>query len=126
MPSTSTLQIDKAKQQVKEEEEDHEVEREFELIHIDSDEENETIILTFLLQNKNAQKEDLEVELESAKYAIHFYQIKTKKMSAQQAIYEARAIKARREAQRAQTKLEERMGVEIIYKIHVYIQILLI
>ena len=52
--------IDKGKQQVKEEEDNHEEEREFELIHIDSDEENEAIIANSLLQDMNAEINDLE------------------------------------------------------------------
>lgn len=82
MPSTSTQKIDKGKQNVKVEEEDPEIEREFELIHIDSDEENETIISNSLLQKNNAQIKDLEAELEREKDAIHFYQMENKQMSA--------------------------------------------
>ena len=70
--------IDKGKKQVKEEEENHEEEREFELIHIDSDEENETRIAKSLLQDRNAQIKDLEVELERSKYVIDFLQMQNK------------------------------------------------
>ena len=109
MPSSSTQMIDKGKQ-VKEEEDHHEEERYFEVIHIDSDEENETRIANSLLQDKNAQIKELEVELESSKDVIHFLQIHNKQMSGEQAIYEARALKYQKEAQRAQVNLEEYMG----------------
>ena len=92
-PSTSTQPLDKGKQKVKEEEEDHEKEREFELLHIDSDDENETRISNSLLQDRNAQIKDLETKLESAKDVIHFYQIKNKQMSVQQAIHETRTLR---------------------------------
>ena len=110
MSSSSTRMIEKGKEQVKEEEYNHEEEREFELIHIDNDEENETRIANSLLQDRNAQIRDLEVELERAKDVIHILQMQNKKMSGQQAIYEARALKYQKEAQRAQVNLEEYMG----------------
>ena len=102
MPSSSTQIIDKGKQQVKEEENNHEEEREFELIHIDSDDENETRIVNSLLQDRNAQIKDLEVELERSKDLIHFLQMQIKQVSGQLAIYEARALKYRKEDQRSQ------------------------
>ena len=110
MSSSLAKMIEKGKEQVKEEEDNHEEQREFELIHINSDEENETRISNSLLQDMNAQIKDLEAELERAKDVIHFLQMQNKKMSGQQAIYEARALKYLKEAQRAQVKLEEYMG----------------
>ena len=53
---------------------------------------------------------DLEVELEKEKDVIHFYQMENKQMNSQQAIYEARTLKARKESQKTQVKLEEYMG----------------
>ena len=84
--------------------------KEFELIHIDNDEENETRIVNSLLQDQNAQIKDLEAELGRAKDLIHFLQMQNKQMSGQLVIYEARALKYRKEAQRSQLKLEEYMG----------------
>ena len=95
---------------MKEEVDNHEEEREFELIHIDSDDENETRIANSLLQDMNAQIRDLEAELERAKDVIHFLQMHNKQMSGQQVIYEARALKYWKQAQRAQVKLEDYMG----------------
>ena len=110
MPSTLAQPLDKSKKKVKEEEEDHEKEREFELIHINNNYENETRISNSLLQDNNAQIKDLEAELERSKDVIHFYQMKNKQMSAQQAIHETRTLRYRKEAQRAQVKLEKFMG----------------
>jgi len=105
IPSTLSQKLEKGKKQVKVEEEDHEIEKEFEIIQVDSDEENEEIISNLLLQEKNAQIIDLEENLDRARNVIHFYEMENKKMSAQQAIYEATTIKAQRETQRAQVRL---------------------
>ena len=110
MHSSSKLVKEKGKQQLKKEEDNHEEEREFELIHIDSDEENETRIVNSLLQDWNAQIEDLGAELERSKDLIHFLQMQNKQMSGQLAIYETRALKYRKEAQRSKVQLEEYMG----------------
>ena len=53
---------------------------------------------------------DRESWFERAKDVIYFYQMQRKQMSGQQAIYEARALKYRKEAQRSQVKLKEFMG----------------
>ena len=63
-----------------------------------------------LLQEWNAQIKDLEVELERSKDLIHFLQMQNKQMSGQLVIYEAWALKYKREAQKSQVQLEEYMG----------------
>ena len=63
-----------------------------------------------LLQNKNAQIEDLQANLDRAKCVNNVLEMENKQLGAQNAIYEARAIRARKEAQIAQVKLEEFMG----------------
>lgn len=98
MPSTSAQPLDKGKQNVKEEEEDHEVEREFEIIQVDSDEDNEAKISNFLIQNKNAQIEDLQEHLDRAKSVNDALEMENRQLGAQIAIYEARAIRAWKEA----------------------------
>ena len=110
MPSTSAKKLKKGKQKIKEEEDQHEVEKEFELIHIDSDEENESRISSLLLQNKNAQIKDLQANLDRAKCVNNVLEMENRQLGAQSAIYEAREIRARKEAQRAHVKLEEFMG----------------
>ena len=95
---------------MEEEEDNHEKEKEFELIHIDSEDEYDTIIVNSLLQDRNAQIKDLKFELERSKDLIHFLQMQNKKMSGQMAIYEARALKYQKEAQRSQVQLKEYMG----------------
>ena len=62
------------------------------------------------MKNREGQDKDLETDLERSKDLIHFLQMQNSQMSEQMAIYEARAIKYKREAQKAQVKLEEYMG----------------
>ena len=89
----------------------HEQEREFDIIHIDSDAgDDEARILESLLQNKEAQIQDLETNLERSKDLIHFLQMQNRQMSGLMEIYEAQALKHQREAYKAQVKLEEYMG----------------
>ena len=62
------------------------------------------------MQNREAQIQDLETNLERSKDLIHFLQMKNRHMSRQMEIYEARALKYKRESQKAQVKLDEYMG----------------
>ena len=63
-----------------------------------------------LLQDWNAQIKYLEAELEISKDLIHFLQMQNKKMSGQLAIYEIRALKYKKEAERSQVQLEKYMS----------------
>ena len=73
-------------------------------------EDDQIIVLNSLLQNRESQIGDLEADLERSKDLIHFLQLQNRQMSGQMEIYETRPPKYRREAQKAQVKLEEYMG----------------
>ena len=99
--------MDKRKQKVNKENEDYEVERDFEIIQVHSDEENEEIITNMLLQDRNAQIKDLLAHLERAKSINDALDLENRQLGAQMEIYEARALKAWKEAKKAQIKIEE-------------------
>ena len=99
------------KDKVEQQESIHEHERKFDIIKIDSDaEDDEASILRSLLKNWEAQIKDLENGLERSKDIIHYFQLQNNQMSGYMAIFEARALKYRREAQKSQVRLEEYMG----------------
>ena len=72
---------------------------------MDNDEEDEARISNFLIQNKNAQIEDLHANLDRAKSVKDALDMENRQLGAQIAIYEARAIKAWKELQRSQVRL---------------------
>lgn len=97
----------KGKEKIEEQEISHEHEREFELIQIDSDaEDDEANILISLLQNREAQIKDLENGLERSKDITHYLQLQNNQMSGHMEVFEARALKYKREAQKSQVRLE--------------------
>ena len=65
--------------------------------------------MKFLLQNKNSQIEDLKANLDRAKSVNSVLEMENRQLGAKNAIYEARAIRAQKEAQKAEVKLEEFM-----------------
>ena len=67
---------------------------------MDNDEEEDARISNLLIQNKNALIEDLQVNLKRAKSANDALDFENRQLGAQISIYEARAIKAQKEAQR--------------------------
>ena len=60
--------------------------------------------------NRESQIDALRADLERARNFNHFLQIQNKQMSVHMAVYETRAIKYKKEASKAQVKLEELMG----------------
>ena len=64
-----------------------------------------------LLKGKEAQIKDLQANLARARNAIHYYEIENKQLEAQKAIYEVRAIRARKEAERTKVRLDEVLGI---------------
>ena len=63
-----------------------------------------------LLKNKDAQIKDSQANLARARNVIHYYEIENKQLEAQKAIYEVRAIRARKEAERTKVRLDEVLG----------------
>ena len=93
------------------EESSHEQEREFDIIQIQSDDsDNEARILQNLLIHRENQIDDLRTDLDRARNFNHFLQVQNKQMSVHMAVYETRAIRYKREASKAQMRLEELMG----------------
>ena len=77
---------------------------------MDSDEDNEARISNLLIQQKNSLIEYLQENLDRAKSVNNALEMENRQLGAQIAIYEARAIRARKEAQRVQVNMEEFMG----------------
>ena len=77
------------------------MERDFEIIQVESDEENEARITNMLLQDRNAQIKDLQAHLDRAKSVNDALDLENMQLGAQIEIYEARVLKARKEAQKA-------------------------
>ena len=89
------------------EESNHEKKRDFDIIQIQSDDsDNEARILESLLINREKQIDALRVDLERSRNFNHFLQTQNKQ-SVHMAVYETRAIKYKKEASKAQVKLEE-------------------
>ena len=110
MPSTSTKQLDKGKEKVEEQviiekEDDHETEQEFQLIYIENDDENEVRISSMLIKNKYAQIKYLQANLGRARIFLHYYEVENKQLEVENAIYEIRAIRAKKEAKKTKEKL---------------------
>ena len=93
------------------EESSHEKEREFNIIQIQSDDsDNKAWILENLLINRENKIDALRTDLERARNFNHFFQIQNKQMSVHMVVNETRAIKYKKEASKAQVRLEELMG----------------
>ena len=109
LPSTSTKQLDKGKERVIVEEEDtHETEQEFQLIDLDDD--NEERITNMLLKSKDARITELQANLGRAKNVINYLELENQQLETMQAISEFKAIRARKEAGKAKSMLDETLG----------------
>ena len=93
------------------EEGSHEQESAFDIIQIQSDDsDNEAQILENLLIHREGQIDALKDDLHRERNFNQFLQIQNRKMSVHMAVYETRATKYKKEASKAQTRLEELMG----------------
>jgi len=74
------------------------------------DSDNEARILENLLIHKEGQIEVLQEDLQRARNFNHFLEVENKQMKFHAAIHEARAIKYKKEAEKAQVRIEELIG----------------
>ena len=89
------------------EESSHEQEREFNIIQIQSDDsDNEARILENLLIHRESQIDALKADLHRARNFNQFLQVQNKQMSVHMVVYVTRAIKYKKEASKAQVRLE--------------------
>ena len=71
------------------------------------EDEDEEIITNMLLKRKDAKISELQANIGRAKNVINYLELENKKLETKKAISEVRAIKARKEARKANALLDE-------------------
>ena len=74
------------------------------------DSDSEAWILENILIHRESEIDALKADLHRARNFNQFLQVQNKQMSVHMAVYETRAIKYKKEASKAQVRLEEIMG----------------
>jgi len=77
------------------------------VIHVDGNDENEARISSMMIQSKDAHIRDFQANIGRAKNVIHYFEVENKRVEAQKAIYEVKAIRTQKEAEKSKAKLDE-------------------